>query len=60
MFFNRKNKTRISIHVKPSKKVPESFFDLPSKEQRKIIDKATREANEEQLDVHEKASRACI
>jgi len=60
MLFNRINKTRISAHVKPLKKVPESFLDLPSKEQKKIIDKATREANREQLEMHKKASRAVV
>lgn len=46
--------------MKSVKKTPESFSDLPSKEKRKIIEKAAREANQEQLELHQKAGRVCI
>lgn len=60
MFFNKRNKTRITLPMKSVKKTPESFSDLPSKEKRKIIEKAAREANQEQLELHQKAGRVCI
>ena len=59
MFLNHKNKTKISIQVKPLRKKPASFFDLSSEEQKKIINKVAQESNKEQRELYKKASPAC-
>ena len=55
---NNNPKRKISIIQKPKKEDPKSFFELSSSDQKKIIERAVVQANEDQKDLVNRA-RAC-
>lgn len=59
MFFQKAEKKRIIVSSKLKEKSPQSFFELSSSEQKKIIERATRKANEDQMQLVEKFDKAC-
>lgn len=58
--FNGSKKKRIILSHKFKKETPKSFFELSSADQKKIIEKATKKANEDQRDLVKKFDKACV
>ena len=59
MFF-RSNKNRLIVNCGSKEKKPQTFFDLPAKEQKRIIKNAAKRANADQRELVEKADNLSL